>query len=77
MVFLARSVKFKKCSSYLASLVFQFNQTDPNDYASRSIILQELLGFIGKDSFIETPFRCDWGKHIRIGNNTFINYNCV
>ena len=59
-------------------LVAAFNAAAANDYESRATILRELLeGKIGEKSFIEAPFRCDWGKHITIGVNTFVNYNCV
>lgn len=59
------------------SLVYRFNNTAPNDYDAREVILKELFGSMGEGCLIEAPFRCDWGKHIRIGHNVFVNYNCV
>ena len=41
------------------------------------MILQLLLGKVGKGVWIEGPFYCDYGKHIFIGENTFINTNAV
>lgn len=43
----------------------------------RKKILEKLLNKIGKNSWIEKPFFCDYGKNISIGNNTFINFNCT
>ncbi len=40
-------------------------------------ILQELFGGIGNGVWIEGPFYCDYGKHITIGKNTFVNVNAV
>ncbi|WP_284694000.1 sugar O-acetyltransferase [Paraclostridium ghonii] len=40
-------------------------------------ILKILLGNIEEGVWIEKPFFCDYGKHISIGENTFINYNCT
>lgn len=40
-------------------------------------ILKDLLGNVEEGVWIEKPFFCDYGKHISIGKNTFINYNCT
>ncbi len=47
------------------------------DSLQRTAILQELLGSVGDDVWIEPPFFCDYGAHITIGNRSFINVNCV
>ena len=31
----------------------------------------------GEGVWIEAPFYCDYGKHIHIGDNTFVNMNCI
>lgn len=36
-------------------------------------VLKQLLGHIGDGVWIEGPFYCDYGQHISIGENTFIN----
>ena len=38
-------------------------------------IIQELFLEIGNDCTIYPGFHCDNGKHIKIGNHAFINYN--
>lgn len=40
-------------------------------------LLQDLFGNVGKGVWIEGPFYCDYGKHISIGENTFINTGAV
>ena len=40
-------------------------------------MLQILLGGIGDGSQLKSPFSCDYGRHVRIGRNGFINYGCV
>jgi maltose O-acetyltransferase len=42
----------------------------------RTKLLNELLGKVGKNLFIEPPFYCDYGYNIRLGNDVFINFNC-
>jgi maltose O-acetyltransferase len=39
--------------------------------------LQELFGRLGKNVDIQTPFFCDYGCHIEVGDNFFANFNCV
>ncbi len=58
-------------------LLFKFNHTEPmsEEYA---LIINELLdGNIGENSTIATPFAGAAFNKIRIGNNVFINSNCL
>jgi maltose O-acetyltransferase len=57
-------------------LVTKYNQqTLGSDGANNA--LSELLGSAGKDLLIETPFRCDYGYNIHLGDSVFMNFNCV
>lgn len=47
------------------------------DTRRRREILQELLGGIGDNVMIDTPFHCDYGKNIFLGSNVVINMNCT
>ena len=58
-------------------LTKQYNQTDSTDVSKRQAILGELFERIGTNVTIDTPFYCDYGKHISVGNNVIININCT
>jgi maltose O-acetyltransferase len=58
-------------------LVQALNEAASDDIPRRTRILQELLGRCGERVIIEPPFRCDYGTHIEIGDDTFVNFNCV
>lgn len=58
-------------------LLWRYNRLDPADWAGRTALLQELLGRLGADSWIEPSFRCDYGANITLGDGVFINYDCV
>lgn len=58
-------------------LVEEYNLTSLKDMDKRIEILNKILGFMGKNVFVYSPFNCDYGKHISIGDGTFINHNCV
>ena len=52
----------------------QYNQLLPTDFAARNKMLQQMLGQADADTFINQPFYCDYGKHIRVGKRFFANF---
>ena len=54
-----------------------FNHTGSGEGKKRKELLKELLGSIGKGSYIEPPFRCDYGKNTYIGEGFCANYECI
>jgi maltose O-acetyltransferase len=40
-------------------------------------VLRELLGAVGKETYIRPPFFCDYGYNITLGDNVYLNFNCV
>jgi maltose O-acetyltransferase len=55
----------------------RLNAMPNEDSDGRFAVLQALLGQIGNSTQIKSPFACDYGLHIRIGRNGFVNYGCV
>ncbi len=53
----------------------RLNTLMPSQKTERHAILKSMLGHIGENFTIHSPFRCDFGKHIRIGDNFVGNYN--
>lgn len=37
----------------------------------------KLFGKTGKGLWLQPPFYCDYGKNIELGENTYMNFNCV
>ncbi len=58
-------------------LVRLFNATDETELPRRAELLRSLCGAVGKNCYIEPPFRCDYGEYIRLGDNVFMNFDCV
>lgn len=52
----------------------QYNNLLPTNFASRNAMLQDMLGQADSDTFINQPFYCDYGKHIRVGKRFFANF---
>lgn len=58
-------------------LTRDYNFTDYEDKEQRNAILKELFGKIGENVAVDTPFYCNYGKNIDIGDNVIININCT
>lgn len=59
------------------ALILAYNQSDSRNIVERDWILGQLLGKKNPGVWIESPFFCDYGVNIEIGENTFINTNCM
>jgi maltose O-acetyltransferase len=55
----------------------RLNAIPNEDVEQRFEALQAILGQVGSGTQIKSPFTCDYGLHIRIGGNGFVNYGCV
>lgn len=58
-------------------LTREYYFSDYTDTKKRTEILRELLGSVGENVAIDTPFHCDYGKNIFVGNDVIINMNCT
>jgi maltose O-acetyltransferase len=59
------------------ALILAYNTCDSRDIKRRNELLSQLLGKVENGVWIETPFFCDYGINIEIGENTFVNTNCL
>ena len=57
-------------------LCWELNQTSPAEEDRRQEILQQLIGTAHGSFTINSPFYCDYGSYITIGDRFFANYNC-
>lgn len=53
----------------------KLNLLDPRDMVSASELLSSLIGSMGNQGHITSPFYCDYGCHIHIGDYFYSNYN--
>src|SRR3546814_12163728 len=57
--------------------IYAYNRSDPLEDAPQSESLAGLLGSLGSDVFVETPFRCAYGVNTHLGDGVYINTGCV
>lgn len=60
-----------------ADLVARFNSISFTQMAERRAILSDLLGTMGENCRILSPFHCDFGYNIHVGDNFFANTGLV
>lgn len=67
------------CKEYIKAkdLCFEYNMTRPSDKGRKAELLERILGKMGDNCFIVSPFWCDYGYNIEVGDNCWINHNCV
>ena len=53
----------------------QYNNLPATHLEERNQLLQRLLGRADSDTFVNQPFYCDYGRHIRVGRRFFANFN--
>lgn len=56
-------------------LLFDFNALAPTRREEREAILRTLLAHLGTDCIVHSPFRCDFGDRISIGDRFVGNFN--
>ncbi len=55
----------------------RFNASLALPGAERRALLAQRLGSVGKGAVIRPPFHCDYGFNIHLGDEVFLNFNCV
>ena len=55
----------------------KYNQLSSYQREEQEQILRDAFGAVGENPWVETPFMCDMGFTIKIGNNVYINHNAM
>ena len=55
----------------------RYNAALGSPVSERHALLSGHLGRVGRDVVIRPPFFCDFGYNIRLGDEVFLNFNCV
>lgn len=53
------------------------NATTEEELDDRISLFRQLFNKAGENLWLETPFHCDYGCHISIGDNFYANYDCI
>lgn len=59
------------------ALLWKYNSLPYDSKEEKSEVLQSLFGSIGTNVSVGSPFICDYGCNIHLGNNVSVNMNCT
>lgn len=76
-LYIAQDEELKQDMLKSRRLTRLFNRTTEEEMKYRQELLKELFESTGNNLYIEPPFHCDYGCHIRIGENFYANYDCI
>ncbi|HKG08371.1 MAG TPA: sugar O-acetyltransferase [Pedobacter sp.] len=76
-IFNTSDAEIQKIIHRARGLTKDYKNLVSTDTIRKQELLKDLLGSIGRNVNIDTPFYCDYGRHISIGNNVIININCT
>ncbi len=73
----SQSEDIRNANTLARKLSFEYNSISPEDGDRKYQFLKKVLGNVGAGCVIHSPFLFDIGRNIHLGENVFINYNCV
>lgn len=68
---------FLDFKSHARKLLQEYNALAYEQKEEKEKILKELCGKIGTKVSVASPFICDYGRNIFMGNNVSVNMNCT
>ena len=71
----ARKPQIREALQRCEELVFRFNSLPPSREEERNAIIRQLFGRTGGTFCIHSPFHCDFGAQISVGDHVFIGPN--
>ena len=55
----------------------EYNNLKPSDIENKDRIIKSLFAKTGKQIIVEQNFWCDYGYNISVGENFYMNHNCI
>ena len=58
-------------------ICFEYNNLKPSDSEGKDKIIKKLFAKTGEQIIVEQNFLCDYGYNIFVGENFYMNHNCI
>ncbi|MBQ4097852.1 MAG: sugar O-acetyltransferase [Clostridia bacterium] len=69
--------ELRKLHLRVKKLFGKYNKIDPSNEKKQDNLIKKILGKTGENVRVQSPFYCDYGINIAVGENFFANYGCV
>ena len=66
-------LEMRKCKQ----LCYEYNHISPDKMEERKEFIKKILGTTGENLQVESNFYCDYGYNTHVGENFYVNHNCV
>ena len=76
-LYLAYDKELVKERDLIKDLCFELNNTSPSHREKRIRIIEKIFNNTGNNPLVESPFHCDYGYNITVGDNFYANHNLV
>lgn len=76
-LYIAADPELSEMNHRAQRLLHTFNHSPPDAVEARQSIMQKLFGTYGQNAAIKPPFYCDYGSHIHVGAELFVNHDCT
>ncbi len=76
-LYLASDAELAEARRRARALLARFNGAAPEALQERDAVLRELMGAFGQGSLINPTLKCDYGFNVFLGENCFVNFDCV
>lgn len=73
----SRSEELRAYCEKIKDTFFAYNLLPPSKRAEREQLLRQSFGKVGENPWIESPFQCDVGFMIELGDNVYVNHNAI
>lgn len=72
-----QEIELQKERNHCKAVIYEYNNTHPDDMEKRMEIMKGLLGSTKERVFIETPVHMSYGSHVHVGESFYANFNLV
>ncbi|MBR1889530.1 MAG: sugar O-acetyltransferase [Alloprevotella sp.] len=70
------SPELREIMTRVQEIVYDYNRLRPSQREERDVLIRKIVGKAGKNCQILSPFQCDYGIFIEVGDNFFMNKDC-
>ena len=62
---------------FIKDKIYDYNLLKPSLVEERKKLIKNIIGKTGENIWVESPFQCDYGYNIEVGDNFYSNHNLV
>ena len=77
MLYSANDPELRKMHLHAKKMFNKYNKINPANEKKQNKLIKKICGSTGENVRVQSPFYCDYGVNISVGENFFANYGCI